>query len=78
MLIHNICKYITIDTAKMLLCTLVLSRLDYVNFTLTREPTITAKPYQTTQNFVARISCKTSGREDVYTCLQELHWLPIK
>ena len=31
MLICNICKYINIDTAKMLLCTQVQSRLDYVN-----------------------------------------------
>ena len=32
MLIYNIHKYMNIDTAKMLLSTLVLSQLDYVNF----------------------------------------------
>ena len=62
----------------MLLCTLVLSQLDYVNSILSRAPTTTVKPYQTTQNFVARVAYKKSRREDVYTCLQELHWLPVK
>ena len=56
MLICNICKYINIDTTKMLLCTLVLSQLDYVNSILSRAPTTTVKPYQTTQSFAARIA----------------------
>ena len=62
MLIHNICKYINIDNAKMLLCTLVLSQLDFVNSILWRAPTNTVKPYQTIQNFVARIGYKKSRR----------------
>ena len=41
---HNIHKYINIDTAKMLLCTLVLCQLDYVNSILPRAPTTTVKP----------------------------------
>ena len=76
-LISNIHKYININTTKMLLCTLVLSQLDYVNWILSRTPTTTIKPYQTIQNFAARVAYKKSRREDVYTCLQELHWLPI-
>ena len=78
MLIPNICKYINIDTAKMILCTLVLSHLDYVSSILSRAPTTTVKPYETTQNFAARVDCRRSRREVVYSCLQELHWLPIK
>ena len=78
MLIHNICKYINTNTANMLLYTLVRSQLDYVNSILSRAPTTTVKPYQTAQNFAARVAYKKSRREDVYTCLQELHWLPIK
>ena len=78
MLVCNICKYINIDTTKMLLCTLVLSQLDYVNSIVSRAPTTTMKPYQTIQNFAARIAYKKQRREDVYTCQQELHWLPIK
>ena len=78
MLICNICKYINIDPTKMLLCTLVLSQLDYVDSILSRTLTTTITPYQTIQNFAARIAYKKSRREHVYTCLQELHWLPVK
>ena len=77
-LISNIHKYINIDITKMLLCTLVLSQLDYVNSILSRAPKTIIKPYQTIQNCAARVAYKKSRREDVYTCLQELHWLPIK
>ena len=62
----------------MLLCTLVLSQLDYANSILSRAPTTTIKPYQRIQNFAARVAYKKSRREDVHTCLPELHWLPIK
>ena len=44
-LISNICKYINIDTTKMLLCTLALSQLDYINSILTRAPKTIIKPY---------------------------------
>ena len=77
MLIHNICKYININTAKMLLPTLVLSQLDFINATLSRAPISTVKPYQKIKNFAARVAYK-SRRDKVYTCLQELHWLPVK
>ena len=62
----------------MLLCTLVLSQLDYANAILSRTPKTIIKTYQTVQNFVARVAYKKSRRGDVYMCLQELHWLPIK
>ena len=77
MFIHNIHKYININTAKMLLSTLVLSQLDSVNSTLSRTPTSTVKPYQKIQNFAARVAYKESRRDEVCTCLQELHWLPV-
>ena len=77
-LIQNIGKYINTDTTKMLLSTLVLSQLDYVNSILTRAPITMTKPYQKIQNFAARVAFKKSKREDAYICLRELHWLPIK
>ena len=46
MLIQNIQKYINIDTTKMLLSTLVLSQLDYVNSILSKAPATTIKPYK--------------------------------
>ena len=30
------------------------------------------------KNFAARVAYKKSRRGDVYMCLQQLHWLPIK
>ena len=62
----------------MLLCTLVLSQLDYANSLLSRTPKTIIKPYQTVQNFAARVAYKKSRIEDVYMCLQQLNWLPIK
>ena len=62
----------------MLPCTMVLSQLHYVTSILSRTPTTTIKPYQTIQNFAARVAYKMSKRKDIYTYLQEFHWLPIK
>ena len=62
----------------MLLCTLVLSQLDYANSLLSRTPKTIIKPYQTVQNFAARVAYKKLKRDDVYMCLQQLHWLPVK
>ena len=62
----------------MLLCTLVLSQLDYANSLLSRTPKTIIKPYQTVQNFTARVAYKKLRRDDVYMCLQQLHWLPVK
>ena len=77
-LIQNIRKYINTHTTKMLLSTLLLSQLDYVNSILTRAPITMNKPYQKFQNFAARVAYKKSKREDTYICLRELHWLPTK
>ena len=57
-LIQNIRKYININTTKMLLSTLVLSQLDYVNSILSMAPTTTIKPYQKIQNSAARVAYK--------------------
>ena len=48
MLICNICKYININSTKILHCTLVLSQLDYVISMLSMAPTTMIKPYQAT------------------------------
>ena len=77
-LISNICKYIDIDSKKILISTLVLSQLDYVNSILSRTPKTIIKPCQTVQNFAAKVAYKKSRREDVCVCLKHLHWLPVK
>ena len=62
----------------MLLSTLVLSQIDYVNSILSVAPATTIKPYQKIQNSAARVAYKKSKRDNAHTCLHELHWLPIK
>ena len=62
-LIQNIQKYINIDTTKMLLSTLVLSQVNYVNSILSMAPATTIKPYQKIQNSAARVAYKKSKRE---------------
>ena len=62
MFICNIHKYLNIDTCKVLLCSLVLSKLDYVNSILYKASPKTTKPCQTTTIFAARLACK--GLED--------------
>ena len=76
-LIQNIQKCININTTRMLLSTLVLSQMDYVNSILSMAPVTTIKPYQKIQNSAARVTYKNQ-RDDAHTCLHELHWLPIK
>ena len=53
----------------MLLSTLVLSQLDYVNSILSRAPITTIEPYQKIQNFATRVAYKKSKREDTHTSL---------
>ena len=53
----------------MLLCSLVLSQLDYLNSVLTNLPKATLRPYNYTQ-----ICCQASA----WDCMKMLHWLQIE
>ena len=77
-LIKNIRKYITQETAKMLLCSLVLSQLDYLNLVLTDLPKATLRPYNYTQRYAARLACNKKKRDSAQDCMKMLHWLPIE
>ena len=77
-LIKNIRKYITQETAKMLLCSLVLSQLDYLNSVLTDLPKATLRPYNYTQRYAARLACNKTKRDSARDCMKILHWLPIE
>ena len=76
--IKNIRKYITQETAKMLLCSLVLSQLDYLNLVLTDLPKATLRPYNYTQRYAARLACDKAKRDSAWDCMKNLHWLPIE
>ena len=56
--IKKIRKYLTEDETKMLICSNVLSHLDYGNSILVNLPNSTLKPLQSIPNYAAKIICK--------------------
>ena len=62
----------------MLLSSLVLSQLDYLNSVLTDLPNATLRPYNYTQRYAARVACNKTKRDSAWDCMKILHWLPIE
>ena len=62
----------------MLLCSLVLSQLDYLNSVLTELPKATQQPYNYTQRYAAKLACNKTKRDSVWDCMKILHCLPIE
>ena len=56
--INKIRKFLTEDEIKMLICSNVLSHLDYGNSILVNLPKTTVKPLQSILNYAAKIICK--------------------
>ena len=80
--LRNICRirrYIPEQSCKLVVQSLVTSRLDYSNGLLYGNPKSAVSIMQSVQNTAARIVTKTAPRE--HTCitpvLKELHWLPV-
>ena len=59
----NIRKCITQETAKMLLCSLVLSQLDYLHSVLIDLPKATLRPYDYTHRYAAKSACNKTKRQ---------------
>ena len=64
----------------MLLCSLVLSQLDYLNSVVMDLPKATPRPYNYTPRYAARLACnKTKTKRDsAQDCMKLLHWLPVE
>ena len=62
----------------MLLCSLVLSQLDYLHSVLMDLPKATLRPYNYTQGYTARLACNKTKRDSAQDCMEFLHWLPIE
>ena len=75
--IKKIRKYLTEDETKMLICSMVLSHLDYGNSILVNLPKSTLKPLQSIQIYKAKITCKKQKYDSSTDCLSRLCWLPI-
>jgi len=66
------------DVTKCLVCSFVLSRLDYCNGLLAGLPATTLKPLQRVQNAAARLILGLKWCDHITPALMDLHWLPIK
>ena len=79
--IGHVRKRLTESTAKQLVQSLVISRLDYCNNLLCGLPSEMLAKLQLVQNNAARLITRTKRREHIRyitPVLTKLHWLPIK
>ena len=70
-------KYLTVDAAKAIVCSLVLSRLDYCNSILSGSPKCLIQKLQRAQNTAARLTLRMPRTEHTMPLLRMLHWLPV-
>ena len=75
--ISSIRNLLSVDAVKTLVCSLVLSCLDYCNSLLVGLPQYLIKRLQGVQNAAARSILRTTRSEQISPLLQNLHWLPI-
>ena len=68
---------LTTQATKTLVCSLVLSRLDYCNSLLSGCPQYSLDKLQTVQNAAARPVCKAKKSDHIHPILEILHWLPV-
>ena len=76
--IGKIRKYLTLDAAKKLAVSFILSRLDFCNSLLCGIPDEKLNKLQRIQNRAARMVLRRSRHESATLLLRTLHWLPVK
>ena len=76
--ISSIRQYLTEDATKTLICSFVLSRLDYCNSLLAGSPKYLLLKLQKVQNSAARLIFRAPGRTQASPLLHSLHWLPVE
>lgn len=70
--------FLTENATKTLVCSYILSRLDYCNCVLLNCPANVIQPLQRVQNSAARLVCKAPRSQSCTPLLKKLHWLPIE
>ena len=75
--ISSIKHYLSQNALKTLVCSLVLSRLDYCNSLLGGISKKLTKRLQMVQNHAARLISSTKRRDHISPVLKDLHWLPV-
>jgi len=76
--IRHIRHLLSTELAVTLVCSLVLTRLDYCNSVLYGAPASSIQVLQRVQNNAVRIVLQGPRRSHVQPLLRELHWLPIQ
>ena len=66
------------NSTKVLVQSLVISRLDYCNSLLLGTPVVTLTRLQKLQNKAARLITRTKPEEHITPVLKSLHWLPVQ
>ncbi len=75
--IDRIRRHLTVDSAKILVDALVLSRLDYCNSLFVGLLKKVIHYLQVIQNATARLIFHKKASDDATVLLKKLHWLPI-
>ena len=75
--ISSVRHVLTTEATKTLVCSFVLSRLDYCNSLLSGCPHYLLHRMQRVQNNAARLVLKARKSDHVTPLLHSLHWLPI-
>ena len=70
-------RHLTTQATQTLVCSLVLSRLDYCNSLLSGCPQYFLDKLQKVQNAAARLVCKAKKSDHIHPILATLHWLPV-
>ena len=76
--IGRVRKMLTVYTAKQVVQSLVISRLDYCNALLAGIPNSLIERVQRIQNSAASLVTRTHCQDHIIPVLVNLHWLPIK
>ena len=75
--ISSIRHLLTIQATQTLVCSLVLSRLDYCKLSAFRLPSVLTRQTSKVQNAAARLVCKAKKSDHIHPILETLHWLPV-
>ena len=75
--ISSIRHLLTTQATQTLVCSLVLSRLDYCNSLLSGCPQYLLDKLQKVQNAAARLVCKAKKSDHIHLVFETLHWLPV-
>ena len=73
----HIRRFLSVSSANLIACSIVSSRLDYCNSSLTGLSSYNIHRLQTVQNRAARIVLGVGNRVCAEPLLRQLHWLPV-